>query len=459
MSMPRLEEPPDPSEMKNVLIVSPYFPPSTLAGVHRARHLAKHLPSAGWWPVILCVDEAYHEERLDFELGSLVPPSVEIVKTRAIPAKLTRPFKVGDIGLRSWFQLRRAISGLLRSRDIEAVLITGSPYYPMLLASEITRRFKVPVILDFQDPWVSAAGAQHPLLSKPGLSHWLAKTLEPQALRKAAFVTSVSDIQNMEMAALYPWIDSSRMAAIPIGGDPEDFEQLRLSRVTPPAGVLDPAKINLSFAGTFMPRSGAPVRALLGAFARLRQKSPALANRIRLNFIGTSNRTEPGASPAVLPIAIEAGVADAVHEIPQRLPYAGALSALVHSEGLLLVGSDEPHYTASKIYPALMSGRPYLSLFHDRSSAHRILKQAGGGIALAFGNGDELRQLERPLAEAISILAEEPESLGRADPAAYAPFEARMIAMRFAEIFDEAVRVSGCQDQRCHKAGSRGALS
>ncbi len=46
---------------RRVLVVSPHFPPSTLAGVHRARHLAKHLPAAGWRPTVLCVDESHHQ--------------------------------------------------------------------------------------------------------------------------------------------------------------------------------------------------------------------------------------------------------------------------------------------------------------------------------------------------------------------------------------------------------------
>src|SRR5262245_24525799 len=269
---------------RNVIIVSPYFPPSTLAGVHRARHLAKHLPAAGWWPVVICVDEAYHEQSLDPELAKLVPPSVEIVKTKAIPTKITRPFGLGDISLRAWSQLRRTVFGLIQTRDVRTVLITGSPYYPMMLAPEIARRFGVPVVLDFQDPWVSPVGAQHPLLSKPGLSHWLAKTLEPLALRGAAYVTSVSDTQNAEMAALYPWFNGSRMAAIPIGGDPDDFNRLRAAGTSPPAGILDEAKVNLSFVGTFMPRSGPLVRTLLAAFARLRREKPELGNQIRMNF-------------------------------------------------------------------------------------------------------------------------------------------------------------------------------
>ena len=31
--------------MRSVVLISPHFPPSTLAGVHRARHMAKHLPA------------------------------------------------------------------------------------------------------------------------------------------------------------------------------------------------------------------------------------------------------------------------------------------------------------------------------------------------------------------------------------------------------------------------------
>src|SRR5258706_7604121 len=110
--------------MRTALIVSPYFPPSTLAGVHRARHLTKHLPASGWWPIVVCVDEAYHEQRLDLELSSLVAQSAEIVKTGAISAKVSRRFGLGDIGLRSYSLLRREIVSLIKSRDVKAVVVT-----------------------------------------------------------------------------------------------------------------------------------------------------------------------------------------------------------------------------------------------------------------------------------------------------------------------------------------------
>jgi len=42
---------------KKVLIISSSFPPSNLAAVHRSRLFAQHLPSFGWEPIILTVDE------------------------------------------------------------------------------------------------------------------------------------------------------------------------------------------------------------------------------------------------------------------------------------------------------------------------------------------------------------------------------------------------------------------
>ena len=421
----------------NAVIVSPYFPPSMVAGVHRARHLAKHLSSAGWKPIVICVDEAFHEQRLDPGLAALVPRGVEIIKVRAIPPRISRTFGVGDIGLRGWRPLQAAVLKTLASRKVDAILITGSPYYPMLAAPSIKRAFGVPVVLDFQDPWVSAWGAIQPWNSKAGLSHRLAKVLEPRAVRSADFVTSVSDIQNAQMAARYPWFDSRRMASIPIGGDPDDFVALRRSPLVEGSEDLDPEFINFSYVGTFMPRSGELMRVLLRSFRRLRAKHPSLASRMRLNFVGTSNQPNDFSSYRVRAIAEAEGVTDVVREIPQRLPYLRALSVLARSDGIFLIGSDEPHYTASKIYPALMSGRPFLSLFHQASSAHKVLTTAGGGLALAFSAKEELAALEEPLSEALFKVAAEPVSLGVTDRSVYAPFEAYATAQRFGDIFDE----------------------
>jgi hypothetical protein len=425
---------------RTVLVVSPHFPPSTLAGVHRARHMAKHLPAFGWRPIVVCVDERFHTEALDPDLAALVPASVERVKTSAIPAPLARRVGVGDIGIRGYHALRRALGELIPRERPEVVFITGSPFYPLLLSGWIRRRFGVPVVLDLQDPWVSDWGAQQKPFTKVWAAHRLARALEPRAVRHAAFVTSVSDTQNAQMAARYPWMDASRMAAIPIGGDPEDFDALR--RTPPPAteAPLDPARLEFSYVGAFLPRAAPLARVLFAALARLRRDEPDLAARMRLNFIGSSNQPNDRTTFRVAPLAAEAGVGDLVREVPQRIPFLHALSTLANSHAVLMIGSDEAHYTASKIYPAMMSGRPWLSIFHAQSSSHAILSRAGGGAPLAFASPQELAALEGPMAEALARLAREPDSFGAVDRAAYAPYEARAVAGAFAAVFD---RVAG----------------
>lgn len=422
--------------MKTVLIISPHFPPSTLAGVHRARHLAKHLPSQGWHPIVVRVDNMHYAETPDPALAALVPESVEQVRTGAVAAPLARIVGVGDIGLRGYFPIKSAIEKLVSAHRPDAILITGSPFYPMLLSGWIKRRFGIPVMLDFQDPWVSAEGATRPKWSKGGLAHRLALALEPRAVRHADFITSVSDRQNEEMVTRYPWLDRARMAAIPIGGDPDDFAALRGN---PPQNLqvrLDSRRINLSYVGTFLPRAGPLVRTIFQALRELRQSNPEIAAKLTLHFVGTSNQPDGHKRFRVQDIAREEDVGDFVVETPQRVPFLEALNILANSHGLLLIGSDEPHYTASKIYPALMSGRPYVSLFHASSSAHNILTKAGGGRTFAFDSPENLPGLVPPLRNALVELAVVPDAFGHAESKSYAAYTADSVAGDFAKIFD-----------------------
>ncbi len=323
-----------------------------------------------------------------------------------------------------------------------AVLITGSPYYPMLMSRWISETLGVPVVLDFQDPWVWSDGARASRLSKAGVAYQLASSLEPRAVRYADWITSVSETQNTEMAARYSWLDATRMSAIPIGGDPDDFDALRMATNVSSTIDLRPDRINLAYVGAFLPRAGPVVRALFDAAALLSRQQPELAARLELVFVGTSNQPSGPASQIgqVTPIAAAAGVSDLVREHPQRVPFLEALGLLAKANGLLLLGSDEQHYTASKIYPALMSGRPFLSIFHRQSSSHHILSSAGGGATFAFESLAELEHLVPMIAEGLARLAADPEALGRPDPASYDPYTARSVAGRFAEVFSRVAR-------------------
>src|SRR5437667_2089991 len=88
--------------VRRVLFISPHFPPDSTAGTHRARLLAPRLAEHGWEPTVLTVDPAGYDGALDTALADSVPASVRVVRARAWPTRLTRPFGLGDLGLRSF---------------------------------------------------------------------------------------------------------------------------------------------------------------------------------------------------------------------------------------------------------------------------------------------------------------------------------------------------------------------
>ncbi|MGC8534740.1 MAG: glycosyltransferase [Rhizomicrobium sp.] len=416
--------------MGKVLLVSLEFPPSSVASVHRARHLAKYLPRFGWHPVVLMVDERLQKEAVDYPLAELVPEDLEILRIGALPLSPLRRLGIGDISLRAYFHLRASLARLLAERHFDVVFMTGPPYYQMMLTGWIKRRFHLPVVLDFQDPWVSHVGGLEPIWSKAGVTHGLAVLLEPRAVRSAAFITSVSDRQNEEMAARYPWLDGTRMAGIPIGGDPDDFRQLARAE-----GSQVSREVTVSFVGTVTPRALKVHEVVLQGLGQLRAEQPEVGSRLRLRFVGTSNQPD-GKLHSIRDLALGLGLADVVREEPARVPFLEALRLMANSDALLLIGSDEPHYTASKIYPALMAGRPFLSVFHALSSAHAILAHAGGGIALSFKDPASLATLHKQIARAFAELVTKHGDLGVVDPKAYAPFTAAAVSERYAKIFD-----------------------
>jgi hypothetical protein len=163
-------------------------------------------------------------------------------------------------------------------------------------------------------------------------------------------------------------------SVIPLGFEPADFESLR--RRPPASSGFDPADglVHLCYVGTLLPSGTETLALLLRGLERARRDDPA-ASRVRFHFFGTSNQSSSD-QYRVLPAARACGVADAVTEVPGRLDYLDALSVLTHASGILLLGSAERHYTASKLYPALLAKRPILALFHEASSVVSILRAA-----------------------------------------------------------------------------------
>ena len=109
----------------------------------------------------------------------------------------------------------------------------------------------------------------------------------------------------------------------------------------------------------------------------------------------------------MLSIAQEAGVAELVDEQPSRLPYLSALQVLSDATGLLVIGSEEPHYTASKIFPYILARKPLLTIFHKDSSIAKIMEATRSGKLVTFSAKeplvDKVEHVSRCLEELLML--------------------------------------------------------
>jgi glycosyltransferase involved in cell wall biosynthesis len=392
--------------MRRVLMVSPHFPPDSSAASHRVRLLAPHLPASGWSPTVLTVEPSAYEGRLDPDLGALVPPSLRVERAHAWPAALTRRVGLGDLGLRAFTGLQHACRSLLARERFDALFITIYPAYPALLGPMLKRRFAIPFVLDYQDPWVGAwgrtvgGGANGRPDWKSRVSRQIGAWLEPRVLAAADGIVAVSQgtidgiVERIPAAAALP------QAAIPLGFDAADFAPVDGRRGGVAAWAPHDGLVHLCYVGTLLPTGIETLRLLLRALDRARREDPN-ALRLRLHFIGTSNQSE-STTHRVRPVAAACGVADVVSEIPGRVDYLDALAVLTHASGILLLGSSEPHYTASKLYPALLAKRPLLALFHEASSVVSILRAVGGEPTVRIATYGDTRSADDDVVAAVA---------------------------------------------------------
>ena len=346
--------------MKRVLIVSPRFAPSNAADSHRVRQSLPYLRALGWEPTVLAVEPDEVEAPQDPLLLRTVPDDVEVVRTGAFPRQWTRRVGIGSLVARSAVPIARAGARLLRERPYDLVFFSTTALDLAALGPRWSKEFGVPYVIDLQDPWYSdyygTTGVSPPGgRVKYSLSNLLSRWLEPYVLRRASHVVSVSPQYPLDLATRYPWFDPSAATVLPFGAPRADFDVLR--RVTVGNPIFDPDDgldhwVYVGRAGRDMEFA---LSALFTALADERRRDPDRYRSVRLHFVGTSYADEDSGEPTVSPVAQRCGVGDLVTELPRRISYFEALQCLVDADALLVPGSDDPGYTASKLYPYILA--------------------------------------------------------------------------------------------------------
>jgi glycosyltransferase involved in cell wall biosynthesis len=384
--------------MKRILIITYYWPPSGGGGVMRWLKFAKYLPSAGWQPVIFTPQNP-DPSVTDESLAREIPPEVLILKLpiwepydayrKLTGKKKGEKFKAGYIAEASskgWkdklsvfirgnlmipdprkFWVRPAIKFLtryLQENPVDLIVSTGPPHSMHLIGLELRKKFSIPWLADFRDPWTNID-----FYNRLRLTPWADrrhKSLEKKVLQAADLVSTVS----------WSWADDFKrivprdIEIITNGFDPEDFPRN--------APVTDPF-FSITHIGSF--NKDRNPEAFWHALRNKALSDDGFRKNLRLRFLGQTDQS--------IFHSLEINNLKDCAEDFGFVDHKKSLAMLGQSQVLLLPLNDAPNVSGiipGKLFEYLASNRPIIVIGPGDGDTARIIRETGAGKVAGFGD-------------------------------------------------------------------------
>lgn len=445
---------------RDVLCVTYFFPPLGGVSVARMTAFVRHLPQAGWRPVILAPRGTTYPLRDPGGLAAL-PAGLEIIRApspephglRRRLAPLRRPLSgllrradgPGPGSDRSGVPvvsgshsgrlaaLRRAVffpddqlawvpfaaaAGIRRARRMRPDVIFSSafPISAHLVAGAIHRATGIPWVAEFRDPWVDNVLA--PAL--PDTHRRLQRRIERWVVSHAARTVLVTPRLASAFAQRYPDL-ADRMRTVMNGYDREERPP-----ATEGAEPVDDT-IRLVYTGTLdRPRETV---AFLDGVERFVAERPEARRRLRIELIG---RRSQEVDSAMQPYG-EPGRLGDVLAVTDFMPRAAALERVQRATATLVLLGGGPGmdlFVSGKLFDAIGLDRPVLAMVPP-GDARDVLTGLDWGVVADPEAGSVAAALERVWTGAYRTGTADPE--GR--------FDRRRLTEDLAAILAEAADV------------------
>ncbi|TKC08415.1 glycosyltransferase family 4 protein [Pedobacter polaris] len=351
--------------------------------MQRVRMSLPYFNDFDWETEVVTVDENYVDFVKDPLLIESIPNHIIIHKVKAFSKKWTAKFGLGSIALRSLWFYRKKVDELLCDKKYDLIYFSTTQFPVCILGAYWKKKFNVPYVIDMQDPWYSDFYQDKPKAQRPKkywFSYRLNKYLEPIAMKSVAALISVSDGYIKVLEERYPHIKSVPSKVITFGAFDLDFKiAANNDKNLELAYTQETGKINLVYIGRGGYDMQQAIKILFEGFKCGIQQESHLFNQIHFHFIGTSYAPNGKGVATLQPIAESLGIGHYVTEYTDRIGFYHSIKGLLKADGLIIIGSSSPTYTASKLYPYILAKKPLLGIFHPLSSAGDILKECNAG--------------------------------------------------------------------------------
>ncbi|MHB1959557.1 MAG: glycosyltransferase [Acidobacteriaceae bacterium] len=393
----------------NVLLVSYAFPPMGGTGVMRASSLARYFPAEGIRLDVLTARNASAvgsepallkeiprqvtiHRALTLDLPFDIRKRIKRLVSRSKPAagggaSSSGPSKPGFLKriLQNALQpdpqvtwlpaLTRAARRIVRTRNIDVVLITAPPFSTLLLVEKLRKEFpRLAIVIDFRDEWLTTNfDLVSFLFTSSERSRKIAERAEASAVRNATAVVAVTEAARREIRNRYPQEPDSKFHLVPNG-----FDATRLQRFASFPASDGEGKIIVTYVGTVY--ASTEPTTLIQAF----QSLPAeVKSRFRLRFIG--HIEEPRFREALLQLG-------EMVELRGFLPQREALAAMTETDYVLLINHD-PLNVGGKFYDYVGGGKPILGAIHPEGETRRLFDELRAGWWAGNHDVEGIRQL------------------------------------------------------------------
>ena len=361
--------------------------------MQRIRMSLPYFKQFGWEAEIVTIDPASAEMNKDPLLYQSLPDQIRCHYVKAFSKRWTFKLGLGSIALRSLWFYKRKVNQLLHKNNYDLIYFSTTQFPVCTLGAYWKRRFKVPYVIDMQDPWHSDYHKYKPKDQRPPkywFSYRLNKMLEPIAMRQVDGLISVSQAYLKTLNSRYTNCNSIPQQTITFGAFEKDlkiaFNNKHVYPSVLPKTIKERSIVYIGRGGLDMSFA---VCLLFKAFRQCLDEDVALFKNFRFYFIGTSYAATGKGVPTIHPLSQKEGVPDYVTEITDRIPFYQTLNTLADASALFIPGSNDPQYTASKIYPYVMVNKPLLALFHSDSSVVSFLKSCKVGNVYTFDRDEQ----------------------------------------------------------------------
>jgi glycosyltransferase involved in cell wall biosynthesis len=384
-------------KLKNVLIITYYFPPNPEIGGVRPLGLAKYLSLYGWNPIILTpvlprdpdpkfwiIQTPYYDvverwkKRFRLNPKKSINKQLQLKRKKDQPSIIERftfiPYEIITYPDEKfgWYDYAvMAGEEILQTEQIDAILSSSRPETCHLIAKALSKKYHIPWVADFRDLW-----SQNHYLSYSYLKKYFEKKLEIRTLKHASAITTVSQPLVEKLAELH---ENKQIFAIKNGFDPELIN---------PENKID-HYFNIVYTGDLYQGKRDPAQ-LFAVIHELCDKDLIKRDDIKINFFGYP-KFESSEN------WLEEDIAK--HQIQDLVVLNGEVShetAILEqrkAQLLLLLtwnNPDESGVYTGKLFEYLAARRPILSFgYPEGGVVKELLVQTQAGVHA--GNNDELK--------------------------------------------------------------------